>query len=445
MGLIGGLSGCVLALWGLKSVTKLMPDASTLQANVDARILTFTAAISLLSSLLLGIAPVLAANKVHPSPTLKGEAAHSVASRSLRLTLAKTLTILQVAVSLVLLILAGLLVRTLANLENQDLGFDREHVLFAHVDPRLAGYHETKLGNLYRRLLERLNSLPGVRSASFALYSPMSGFTMSINIGVPGSPPGPEEEMRASIDLVGPRYFETVGTAVVVGREIGSEDTPRSPRVAVVNEAFGHYFFPNQNPLGRTFILPPNETCEIVGVVRDAKYSELREPPPRMMYLAAVQAQDSQARGIVWPRNEAGDIVIRTSINPADIADAVHHAITEVDKNLPLAELTTLRQQVNDSLGRERLIADLSSLFGLLALVLSCVGLYGVLSYSISRRTTEFGIRMAVGARPRDISMMVMRDTLVLVGSGIVVGMTGAMTWARLLSSELFALAPADF
>lgn len=320
------------------------------------------------------------------------------------------------------------------------MGFDRENVLLVGVDSRLAGYKPAELSALYRQLLDRLTTTPGVRSVTMATYSPMSGTNRSSTINVRGYTSQPGENLDVDDLLVGPNYSETLGVPILRGREIGLRDTPASQKVAVVNEAFVEHYFKGQDPIGHTLAFDEDADAdsqiEIVGVVGDIKSSNAREKPDPALFRPILQVQDQSAYSV--------NIQIRTVGNPADLAPAARQAINQVDDKLPIFGVTTLNEQLQETLKQDRLIAELVSFFGALALVLACIGLYGVMAHGVARRTNEIGIRMALGAERRHIAWMVLRETLFLVMSGLVIGVPAAFLAARLISNQLFGLNPGD-
>jgi predicted permease len=312
--------------------------------------------------------------------------------------------------------------------------------MLVDIDPRLANYQPPQLSALYRQIFDRLNTLPGVRSATFASYSPMSGYGRSSNISLQGYPPKPKENMVVNDILIGPAYAQTLGLPLKAGREIGLQDTAASAKVAVVNESFVKHFFPDQNPIGRRFDFGDGPQAkgeiEIVGVIGDAKYREVKEKAKQTVYRPMLQIQDESAY--------LCNLEIRTVGDPLSIATEVRAAIGQIDSKLPIVGLTSLANQFDSSLRQERLVAQLAGFFGLLALILSCVGLYGVMAHAVARRTNEIGIRLALGAQRRDILWMVVRETLVLVGGGVALGVPTALAAAQLISSQLFDLSVLD-
>jgi predicted permease len=399
-------------------------------------VLMFSIGISLLSGILFGIAPAIRATRTDLTSALKEK---STRGRRGRFNLGSMLVVTQVAISLILLVGAGLFARSLIKLQEVDLGFNRDNVLLAVIDSRLAGYKPAELTPLYRQLYDRLSSLPNVRSVTMSSNSPMSGSHTSSSLLVRGYEPRPDEDMVVEDMFVGPRYAETLGLPLVLGREIGLQDTLASTKVAVVNQTFAETYFHNQNPIGRRITFDEKsdkDDIEIVGVVGDAKYDSAKEKPDRVVYRPILQVQDQQTYNNVLQLRTAGD--------PIGLAGEVRSAIAQVDVKLPIRSMTSLRAQTDESLKQERLLAQLVSFFGGLGLVLSCVGLYGIMAHAVVRRTNEIGIRMALGAERRNIIWMVLKESLLLVGAGLFIGVPASWAAAHLISSQLFGLNPGD-
>ena len=428
---LGGVGGLVLARWAAQMfVTQFGTAATVLQLGPDAIVLAFTSTISLLAALVFGIVPAVRASHFRLISIARDD--------SRRPAVSKVLVVTQVAMSLVLLTGTGLLLTSLVNLERENLGFKPDKVLLVEVNPRLAGYQPAELDPLYRQLLDRLNTLPGIRAATVAKFSPMSGMSSSSDIAVPGYAPRPDENMLVDWNIVGARYCETLGLNLVLGRDIGPEDTHASSPVAIVNESFAQHFFANQQPIGRKMSFgstfqPPG--LDIVGVVKDAKYSNPRQSARPMIYVALAQME---------PPEYVSSLEIRTTAEPLLAMRQVRQVIAEVGPNLPVGEIRTLRKQVDDSLRDERLLARTSSLFGLLGLLLAAVGLYGVISYTVTLRTREIGIRMALGAQPGAVLRLVAQQGLRLTSVGTVIGIVAALALTRFLSSKLYGVAPTD-
>ncbi|HEX7330803.1 MAG TPA: ABC transporter permease [Pyrinomonadaceae bacterium] len=435
---LGGLIGVVLAQWGVYVLVGLVAREAPLNTRPDAGVLAFTAGVSIIAGLLFGLIPALQASKADLSSAMKEK--NRMRSGFLRLSPSSLMVVMQVGLSMVLLTGAGLFARSLIKLQSEDVGFNRENVLLLGIDPRLAGYKPKDLASLYQQLIERLSSLPQVQNVSMATYAPMSGSRRSSSIEVPGYTPQTGEDAVVQDILVGPKYAETLGVPLLRGREIEVRDTAASPPVAVVNSRFAERYFPGQNPIGRTFRFdeaddeaPP---LEIVGVVGDIKSEDAREKPDPTVYRPIVQIAEQGAYSCT--------IHIRTLSDPTPLTPQVRQMINQVDDKLPIFGVTTLSEQLRGNLSQERLIAQLVSFFGALALILACIGLYGVMAQGVARRTNEIGIRMALGARGGNITWMILRETLYLVLAGLVIGVPAALLGARLISSQLFGLNATD-
>lgn len=436
LAMIGGVAGVMVAQWGVSVLVSRLAATSPLDVKPDASVLLFTLSISLFSGVLFGIAPALRATKTDLTSALKEKSTHG---RKHRFNLGSALVVAQVAVSLVLLVGAGLFARSLIKLQQEDLGFNRDNVLLTSVDTRLAGYKPDELSGVYRQLYERLSTLPNVRSATMASYSPMAGTSTNSTVTVRGYTSNKGENMNVADILIGPSFAETLGVPLLMGREIGLQDTPTSARVGVVNQAFAQAFYPGQNPIGRRLTFEEDsdkDDFEIVGVIGDAKYDNAKEKADRTVYRPILQVQDQLAFANIFELRTAGD--------PLNISAEVRAAIAQVNDKLPILNSTTLRIQTDAALQQERLIAQLVSFFGLLGLLLSCVGLYGIMAHAVVRRTNEIGIRMALGAERRDIIWMVLKESLLLVAVGLAVGLPASWGAAQLISNQLFGLRPSD-
>ncbi len=444
----GGALGLLLASWGVRVLVFLVAHqaAAPLNLRPDALVLGFTACVSLLAVMFFGLLPALRASKVDLVSALKAGASGPGKVLPAHLGLSQGLVVFQVALSLPLLIGAGLFLRSLNKIESREtevLNPTRRRLLLVRIDPRLAGYKPNQLGSLYQQLLTRINALPGVGSSSLAYYSPLSGNSSSSDIGIEGYTPPNGENMDSWEVTAAPDYFKTEGVHLLLGRPFGWQDAASSPAVAVVNEAFAKYFFPNQNPVGRRFSLGTpfqGPGIEIIGVAENVKFNDLRQKVQRMIFLPLLQMKSD----LGWLSPYVNDLEIRASGDPLNIAAEVRGAIHEIDRSLPVSDITTLSRQVNESLHQERTVSELSSFFGLLALGLACTGLYGVMSYNVARRTNEIGIRMALGAQRGDVLWLVLRQAMVLIIGGIVVGVPLAVAGARLISSQLYGVKSMD-
>ena len=433
----GGVLGLILARWIAAALLAYVPDRSlTWDLDPDVRILAFTTFISLLTGMLFGLAPALRATKLTLTPALKEPATPGAS----RLTLNKMLVVSQVACSLFLLIGAGLFVRTLQNLRNVDLGFSPERVTLFSLRPGNS-YDGARRQMLFRQVLERLEALPGVQSSSLSLFGLLSGDGYGQKVLIQGYTPRPDDDMRCSGTIVGPKFFETMGIAVLRGRGFDARDTqapagaPASPRVAIVNETMARAFFAGTDPIGRRFATPaqPNDPFEVVGVVKDSKYRTLREQTPRAFYLPFFQT--AGAPGATFEVRSA---------TLAGLSEAIRQTIRAIDPGLHMTDTRTMSDVVDQSLIEERLLVQVSSAFGLFALLLASIGLYGVMAYSVARRSSEIGVRMALGASERAVLWLVAREALSMVIVGIAIGVPIALALTRLASRFLFGLSPTD-
>jgi predicted permease len=435
---IGGVCGVLLAQWGVTILVNLVAKESPLNTTPDATVLAFTIGVSIVAGLLFGIIPALRATNTDLATAMKEKA--RTGSRFWRFNLSSAMVVLQVGLSMVLLTGAGLFARSLLNLQRENVGFDQSNMLLAGIDARLAGYKPAELSALYQQVLERVGSLPNVRSVSMATYSPMSGSQRSSSIVVPGYTPQQGEDTVVEDVLTGPKYASTLGIPLLRGREIEIRDTPAAPRVAVVNETFANKFFKDQNPVGRTFTFDDETDAgaplEIIGVIADIKSEDAREKPNPAVYRPILQIQDQAAFMV--------NVQVRTNNDAGSFAGPFRQAINGIDDKIPIYDVTTLAEQVQENLKQDRLIAQLVSFFGALALVLASIGLYGVMAHGVARRTNEIGIRMALGARGGNIAWMILRETLMLVLVGLVIGVPTALFAARFVSSQLFGLQAAD-
>jgi predicted permease len=444
---LGGALGILFASWGSRVLSLWMFSGSRwmfsggeplhFETQMDAKVLGFTAVVSLLTGIFFGLAPALSTTRVELTPALKtGAGAVAFVTQRTRLALGKILVVSQVALSLLLLIAAGLFVRTLQKLQNQNLGFNQGQLLLFAVDPTKNGYEGQRLIDFYGRLLERLQVLPGATNATMSTNALVSGSQSHWTVSIEGLKADPGKYMGADWNNVGPSFFETMGIRLLLGRGVEWRDTSNSPKVAVVNEAFANHLLGGQDPVGHRFNFEKFDgVYEIVGLVQDAKYAKLRNAPRPTVYLPVSQ--------VPFP---LGDVhfEVRAAADPLSLVPSVRRVVRELDSNLPLSEVKTQTEQIAETLVQERLFARLSSFFGGLAVLLACIGLYGLMGYIVTRQTGEIGIRRALGAERLDIFAMVMRKVLVLVALGVCVGVPAAIAATRLISSYLFGLKATD-
>jgi predicted permease len=436
LGLLGGGLGMMFAWWGTRGLLTFLPRSRiplTLEVTPDVRLLCFGFAISIVTGMLFGLAPALQAAKPGLAPVLKDERS-TAAAGMLRYGLRKLLVVAQVALSLLLLAGAGLFVRSLENIKAVDSGMHVESVLLASVNPALNGYTPPQVRNFFQQLVERVEALPGVRSAALVEAPLLSGDYSMVGMRVPGRP-DPPKGRSILINDISPRFLETAGIPMLAGRDFGKQDTPTSGGVTIINEAAARYFFGDENPIGKRVRLGRQEGIEIIGVAKDSKYRSLREETPRTAYLDF----DQQER----PSGER-TLYVRTARDPIQLATAVRREAQTLDKDLPLFNVKTSAEQRDESLVEERLVATLCGFFSSLALLLACIGLYGVMAYGVVRRTREIGIRMSLGAQRSAVLWMVFRETLLLVVAGVAVGIPVFFGVARLIRNQLFGVTPTD-
>ncbi len=439
LSLCGGALGVLLAFWGTRALINFVVAGSTyivLDPKPDLHVLLFTLGVSLLTGLLFGLSPAVRVSRTRVVPRLNARNAASAASSRL---IPKFLVTAQVSLSLVLLVGAGLFLRTLSNLERQDLGFENHKLLLAQLLPEAAGYKPQQLSGLYTKILDRVEALPGVRSATLSGVPVIHPGQWGSPISILGYAARRDETVDTLGNNVAPRFFETVGIPVLLGRPIGPQDTAASTKVVVVNQTFANDYFPQGDAIGHSFtIADPGVpgTWQIVGVVRDAKYSSPREAQQRMIYLPLSQIAGSHAY--------AHSLELQTVGDPASVAAQVRRALAQVDPNLVVQKMETISQQVNDLTDQEQLISQLCAWFAVLALLLTSIGLYGVMTYNVARRTHEIGVRMALGAQNREVRWMILRESLLLLAIGVILGVPATMAATRLVGAQLFGLTPSD-
>ena len=438
LAIIGGLVGVGLSWWGSRVLVLMAsngPDALPLDVTPNLRVLGFTFVVSVLCAIVFGTAPALRASRIEPNTSLKG--GKTGALSALRNPLGKTFVVGQVALSLLLLVAAGLFVRTLINLQSIPSGFNQENVLLLKVDTSATGFKpdNPKLPALLKEVEDKVKAVPGVQAASFAFITFNQGFwTSPAYTREPGFPEGQRRSVRNN--TIGPDFFAVMGLPVVAGRGFGPQDTEKSQRVAVISESMAQRFFPNGSPLGKRFGIngeASSDQIEVVGVVRDAKYGTLTEEFRPMAFYPYTQQPGA-----------LDNLLVRFSGSPGSVVPQIRQTITQINRNLPIDDVVSFSDHIGRSLVQQKLIARLASFFGLLALLLACVGLYGVMSYGVARRTNEIGIRMALGARGRSVLWLVLREALMLVVIGLVIGVVTSLAVTKTAASLLYELKPND-
>ncbi|HTJ85878.1 MAG TPA: ABC transporter permease [Terriglobales bacterium] len=448
----GGLVGLAFAFAGTRTILALaFPNTKHLaiDAHPSMVVLGFAFALSLITGVVFGIVPALITSRSDPAEALRG------ANRSTRDTASlpqKALIVCQAALSLVLLVAAGLLSQTLRNLEHQNFGIATANRYVLHLDPAGAGYTSDKIGQLNDQLERDFSALPGVQSAGLALYSPLEGDNWGDSVFIEGRPdPGPTADTGSSWDRVSPRFFETVGQQIVRGRGITDQDTATSRMVAVVNQAFVKKFFPNQDPIGQhfgTFGQKYANSYEIVGVVADAKYNNPRSPVRPFFFRPITQqnAALTDPNAITGERRSlfVNSVTVRFQGNPQDLESMARRTLASINPDLTMIDFRSLDYQVAGNFSQEHLIARLTTLFGFLALILASVGLYGLTAYSVARRTSEIGVRMAMGANRQHILALIMRSAFLQTALGLAIGIPAAILGARVMAAQLYGVRSYD-
>ena len=448
---IGGLLGLVIASWTTRFLLGFLPTTDTphvISGSIDNRILLFNFALSLATGLVFGLAPALRSTKPNLAPTLKDQVG-AVVGGSGGVRLRKGLVVAQVTVSVLLLISAGLFIRSLRALRQLDLGLKTDNLIAFNVSPTLSGYTPVRAKQFDRQLLERVSALPGISGMAFAQMGLLEGNEWDSSMSVEGYEAKPGEDMNPYCNAVSPGYFRTMGIPLVAGRDFDDRDArfesldpnpnlPPSYKVAIVNESYAKHYFGERSPIGRHIgfgVNPGTKTpIEIIGVVKDAKYTGVRDQIPRQVYFAFME--NDFAGGAV--------MYARTANQPDTAFGAIRQVVRQLDTNIPIYNLRTLDHQIDQSLLNDRLIATLSAAFGVLATLLAVIGLYGVMAYTVARRTREIGVRMALGAVSGDVVWLVMREVLVLVGSGIALGLAASWGLSRVVSSQLYGVTAGD-
>ena len=453
---LGGAAGIVFAFWAdsLLMAAYLPSDSQGLKIATapDLRILLFTIAVTMFTGLLFGLAPALQATKPDVAPTLKDQAGAVVGGGSSFLR--KALVAAQVTLSLLLLIGAGLFVKSLSNLRALGPGFRAERLIGFQIDPGMTGYTPERAKVFFRNLTESLGVLPGVQSVGLAAVRILEDNEWDNSATVEGyTAPRAGDHPEPFMNAISPNYFATMGVPIVAGRDFTEKDTqrvlhaagrpPRNedfyvPATMMINETFAKKYFAGRNPIGRHIgmgIDPGTKLdMEIIGVVKDFKYTNLRDDIPEQAFEPYL-AEDYVSGMTVY---------LRTTMDPNQLFSAVRAKVRELDSNIPIYAMRTTDEQISNSLATERLIASLSAVFGFLATLLATIGLYGVMAYTVARRTREIGIRMALGAAQGNVVWMVMKEVLVLVAMGVGVGLPAALALTRLVRSQLFGIAPND-
>jgi predicted permease len=436
LAITGGALGILFASVGSRILLRMVSGGLTtvpLDMSINPRLLAFTLAVTIATALLFGTLPAFRATRLELTHALKdGSGARGTGTKN---PLAKALVISQISLSLVLLVGAGLFLRSLVNLNNVDTGFNKENVLRLQVDASSIGYKadEPRLKALYQQIEERVSALPGVHAASFSSFTFHEG-SWNNSIHVPGFEEHPEVDVKHNV--IGNGYFATMQIPLLAGRNFGPQDTTTSEKVAIISERMARTLFPPGNPIGHHYLIgdPANKNDrEVIGIVKDVKFGDLQEDPETLDYIPYTQRTDYLS-----------DFEVRYTGDFNAISSAVQRTVHDVSHTLPITRVTTLDEQVARSITDQRLVAQLSAFFGLLAVFLCCIGIYGLMAYMVARRTNEIGIRMALGAERSTVRWLVMREVLVLVAIGVGIGIPVAWVGNRLISNMLFGLRGMD-
>ena len=430
---IGGIVGIFIALWLKAGLLAFIPPdyRANLSATFDWRLYAFIFLVALLLGLAFSLAPAMQAARQVFAPSLRLES-RSFTSAGKLLSLRSALILVQVALSLPLLVSAALLLKTLQNLRALETGFAKENVLLASINPALNGYSKERRGAFFDELLAETRALPGVKFASLASDSPISGGWDQNIITVEGYTPREGERMTSDVTYISTDYFRSLEIPMVMGRDFDERDRIGAPKVVIVNEKLAKHFFGTTNVLGRRIGLDKVPDMEIVGVVKDAQYINMREETRRHFYIPTTQ--DETLTNLT--------LHVKTTTTPDVVAEQLRAQLKSLDPNLPLYNIKSLATEIDESLVQERLVTWLSIAFGVLATLLTALGLYGVLTFSVARRTREIGIRVALGAQRRDVFRLIMIRGVVLVGIGVAIGLGASYAFSRLIGALLFGVEP---
>jgi predicted permease len=432
LAMLGGALGVLLAIWGKAAMSRLLAgsaDGLQYDFTLDLTVLSFTLAAALVTALVSGLLPALRAGRVDPLNGLKARGALGAP----RLRAGRALVVAQIALSLLLLSGAGLYLRTLANLKNINAGFDTEKLLVFQVNPGFAGYKDAQLAGFYERVQDSVATIPGARGATLLVFPLLDNKSSSGGFNFPGRAVSPSEDLQTYRLVVGETFFATLGIPVLQGRALSAADTDSTLKVIVINETFAQKYFPGENPLGQT-INTWKADWRIVGVCRDAKYQHIKEAVPPTAYIPFRQ----------FPLRYGAYFAVRTALPPLSLATAVRKVVATIDPAVPVAHLTTQEQLLDGTISQEWLFATLCGALAGFALLLSCIGLYGLMAFNVTSRTSEIAIRMAVGAQPGEVARSILREALVLAATGIGAGMPAMFAVTSLINSQLYGVRPND-
>jgi predicted permease len=434
----GGIAGSVLAIWMVRNLVAFISSSSnpiSLDFSLDGRVLAFSVGLTILSAVLFGLAPALRGSRVDLATGLK-ESARGVAGGG---HLRKILVVAQMALSMVLAVGSGLFLNSLRHLLAVDMGFVPTHVLLLKANAITAGYRGDRATQFFTDFKERVSTIPGVQLTGLAWAPPVSqGFGNNGQISVEGRPPLPGPDRVVWSNFVSPQYLETIGQRLLAGRDFTNRDRPNSPRVAIVNQTMARHFFGSESPVGKRIDTSGGTKfdCEIVGVVQDAIHFDLKEKPQRVFYMPYTQGPE-------FLKSENMLLAARVSLPHSSAINQLRDAVLGIDRNV-IAEIVPLQTHIEGTFARERLLATLSGFLGGLSVLLVAIGLYGVMAWSVTRRTSEIGVRIALGAQPGSVMYMVLRESLTLVAVGTALGVSVALALSRVVASLLFGVTPRD-
>jgi predicted permease len=435
---VGGLLGLLVAAWTGDLLLSFLPldgGRNALSTSPDVRVLAYNFGLSILAALLFGLVPAFQATRPALATVLKDEVGN-LSSASGQVRFRKGLVVAQIALSLLLLIGAGLFTRSLYNLRELDPGFATENLMTFTIDPSLVGYQKERARSLFERVQHALASLPGVKAASMATTAALTGSRNMSTVRIDGYHAKEGEDMNPDVNAVGPGYFTTMRIPLLLGREFTAADRFGAPKVAIINESMARKYFSQGGAIGRKIGFGSRRPVdmEIVGIVKDQKANNLREEIPRFVYVPAMQ--DENPSQITY--------YVRTAISSDQIGGTLRREVQRIEGNMPVTELKSMEVQVSESLFVERIVAMLSGFFGLLATVLAAIGLYGVMAYTVARRTREIGVRMALGAERKAVLWLVLKEVALLAVIGVMIGLPTAVGLGRYVESQLFGLQPTD-
>ena len=438
LAIVGSACGLVVAWWGSTAILRLAaggPKPVPVDVRLDWPVVAFTIGLSITTTLLIGLVPALRATRSDVASALRTQGRDSGAETTRgRLPLGKGLVIAQVALSMLLLVGTGMLVRSTERLEHADVGIARDQLIIAEVAAQRSGYTDARMNSLVRDLMARAAAIPGIAAVSVSENGIFSGTESETNVQVEGFTARVDSDTAVKYDDVGPGYFNAVGSHLLRGRDVEARDNERAPKVVVINETMARFFFPHGDAVGR-HITADSAVWEIVGIVADARTNDVRGTPDRRMFVPIVQMRHSP---------EQFRVELRTGGDPARLVDATRRALMASDPSLVVTDVSALPDLIQDSLAEDHLVARAVSFFGAIALVLSALGLYGIMAYATARRTAEFGLRMALGAEPGAVIRMVLTEAMALAGSGIVIGLPVAVAASQLIRGRLFHIGVFD-